>query len=138
MNNVMLVGRLAQDPEVRYTKNGKAVVTFTLAINRSFGQKEMTDFIPVVAWERLAETCGNNLTKGTMVFVQGRIQNRSYETADGQKRRVTEIIAEMVCKNLDEGGQRPASPVNPSSRTNSGASEFGQDVFPPSDEEIPF
>ena len=97
MNKVILVGRLAQDPEVRYTQSGKAVASFTVAVNRfgGGGQRE-ADFIPVVAWEKLAETCGNNLSKGQRILVEGRIQIRAYETSDGQKRRVTEVIAQNV------------------------------------------
>lgn len=94
MNKVILVGRLTQDPEVRYTTSGKAVASFTLAVNRM--GSEATDFIPIVAWEKLAEACGNNITKGQKVLVDGRLQIRSYEARDGQKRRVAEIVAQHV------------------------------------------
>ena len=99
MNKVILVGRLAQDPEVRYTQGGKAVASFNLAVNRFGGgsaQKESADFIPIVAWEKLAEICGNNLTKGSQILVEGRLQIRSYETQDGQKRRVSEVVAQSI------------------------------------------
>ena len=95
MNKVILVGRLAQDPEVRYTQSGKAVASFNLAVNR-YGQKDSADFIPIVAWEKLAEVIGNNLKKGSQVLVEGRMQVRSYETQDGQKRYVTEVIAQNI------------------------------------------
>lgn len=141
MNSVKLIGRLAQDPEVRYTKTGKAVASFTVAVSRSFGapgqeQRESTDFIPIVAWGNLAEMCGNNLAKGHRVFVEGRLQVRSYETADGQKRRVTEIVANFVAQSMESdkgtvsggGGSANASkPVD--------FGQFGRDVI---DEEIPF
>ena len=95
MNKAILVGRLAQDPEVRYTQSGKAVASFNLAVNR-YGQKDSADFIPIVAWEKLAEVIGNNLKKGSQVLVEGRMQVRSYETQDGQKRRATEVIVQTV------------------------------------------
>lgn len=95
MNKAILVGRLAQDPEVRYTQSGKAVASFNLAVNR-YGQKDSADFIPIVAWEKLAEVIGNNLKKGGQVLVEGRMQVRSYETQDGQKRYVTEVIAQNI------------------------------------------
>ena len=95
MNKWFGIGRLAQDPEVRYTQSGKAVASFNLAVNR-YGQKDSADFIPIVAWEKLAEVIGNNLKKGSQVLVEGRMQVRSYETQDGQKRRVTEVIVQTV------------------------------------------
>ncbi len=127
MNKVILVGRLAQDPEVRYTQSGKAVASFSIAVNRfsGGGQKE-ADFIPIVAWEKLAETCGNNLTKGQRVLVEGRLQIRSYETNDGQKRRVAEVIAQTI-----EFLER-----KPQSNEDKEANPFGGQVFP--EEEIPF
>jgi len=126
MNKVILVGRLAQDPEVRYTQSGKAVASFTIAVNRfsGGGQKE-ADFIPIVAWEKLAETCGNNLTKGQRVLVEGRLQIRSYETNDGQKRRVAEVIAQNI-EFLER--KQPTEDKE--------ATPFGGQVFP--EEEIPF
>ncbi|MDU4961279.1 MAG: single-stranded DNA-binding protein [Sporomusaceae bacterium] len=143
MNQVVLVGRLARDPEVRYTKTGKAVATFTVAVSRNMpmaqrdlNEKEPADFIPVVAWDKLAEMCGNNLAKGSRVFVQGRLQVRSYETQDGQRRWVTEVVADLVAQNFESDGPRAgAAPV---SRTNDAAKAFGgREVFPP-EEEIPF
>lgn len=94
LNKVLLVGRLAGDPEVRYTQAGKAVTTFTLAINR--GREQQADFIPIVAWEKLGENCGNHLSKGQRALIEGRLQVRSYEDQNGQKRRVTEVIAQHV------------------------------------------
>lgn len=129
MNKVILVGRLAQDPEVRYTQTGKAVASFSIAVNRfgGGGQKEQTDFIPIVAWEKLAETCGNNLTKGQRVLVDGRLQIRSYETNDGQKRRVAEVVAQTIeFLERKQGSPEEKGEANP----------FGGQVFP--EEEIPF
>lgn len=99
MNHVVLIGRLTRDPELRYTPNGVAVANFTLAVDRRFtnqaGERE-TDFIPIVVWQKLAETCANHLHKGRLVAVDGRLQIRSYETQDGQKRRVAEVVAGNV------------------------------------------
>lgn len=133
MNKVILVGRLVRDPEVRYTQAGKAVASFSIAVNRySGGQgQEQADFIPIVAWEKLAEVCGNNLTKGRRVLVEGRLQIRSYDGNDGQKRRVSEIIAQ----NIEFLDSRQASGGAGTGSFND-ANAFGSDVFP--EEEIPF
>lgn len=100
MNSVQLLGNLARDPEVRYTNTGKAVATFTVAASNTYldseGQtKEQTAFVNCVAWGKLGEAVGN-YRKGNRLFVEGRIQTRSYETQDGQKRYVTEVIANFV------------------------------------------
>lgn len=132
MNKVILVGRLAQDPEVRYTQSGKAVASFSLAVNRFGGGgqgQNNADFIPIVAWEKLAETCGNNLTKGQRVLVEGRLQIRSYEANDGQKRRVAEVVAQTI--EFLERKQASSGDAG-----NIDVNSFGKDVFP--DEEIPF
>ena len=102
LNRVILIGRLTRDPELKYTTNGTAVATFTLAINRRFN-KEETDFIDVVTWKGLAENCANYLGKGRLAAVEGRLQVRSYETKEGQKRKVTEVVADDV-RFLDKGG----------------------------------
>lgn len=138
MNKVILVGNLARDPEVRYTQTGKAVASFTIAVNRFGGGQgqNQADFIPIVAWEKLAEICGNNLTKGRRVLVEGRLQIRSYDAADGQKRRVAEVIAQ----NIEFLGNRPSNggdnSVNTAAPGAGGANSFGSEVFP--EEEIPF
>lgn len=130
MNKVIIVGHLAKDVEVRYTQSGKCVASFTVAVNR-FGQQNQADFIPVVAWEKLAEICGNNLTKGRKVLVEGRLQIRTYDAADGQKRRVAEVIAQNV-EFLGSKNQGSANTEQPSAAANS----FGGEVFP--EEDIPF
>lgn len=105
MNFIVLIGRLTKDPELKYTPNGVAVTNFNLAVDRSFtnqaGERE-TDFIPIVVWQKLAETCANHLAKGRMVAVTGRLQVRSYDTEDGQRRWVTEVVGSNV-KFLDWG-----------------------------------
>ena len=104
MNSVQLLGNLARDPEVRYTKSGKAVATFTIAASNTYidsnnETKEQTAFVNCVAWGKLGESIGN-LRKGNRAFVEGRLQTRSYETADGQKRYVTEVVANFVGTSL--------------------------------------
>ena len=94
MNHAFIIGNLTKDPEQRTTQNGISVCTFTVAVSRSYGKDE-ADFIPVVAWRGLAESCGKNLHKGNRVAVCGSIQTRSYDAQDG-KRYVTEILADEV------------------------------------------
>ncbi len=96
MNRIVLLGRLTKDPEVRYTSTDKVVAQFTLAVDRPYSKDKQreADFIPVVIWGKQAETCGNYLNKGQRTLVEGRLQIRSYETKDGQKKYVTEVIAE--------------------------------------------
>lgn len=108
LNVVVLIGRLVRDPELRYTPNGVAVANFTIAVDRPFtnqqGERE-TDFIDCVVWRRLAETVAQHLQKGRLVAVNGRLQIRSYETNDGQRRRVAEVVADDV-RFLDRPPQR--------------------------------
>ncbi|MFV0558909.1 MAG: single-stranded DNA-binding protein [Enterococcus sp.] len=97
INNVVLVGRLTKDPDLRYTASGSAVATFTLAVNRSFtnqnGDRE-ADFINCVIWRKSAETLANYARKGTLLGVTGRIQTRSYDNQEGKRVYVTEVVAE--------------------------------------------
>ena len=99
MNNIILIGRLTKDPELSYTPNGKAVCKFTLAVDRQFtnqdGEKE-ADFINIVVWNKVGENCAKYLSKGRKAAVQGRLQVRSYEDNNGQRRYVTEVIANSV------------------------------------------
>ncbi len=99
LNKAILIGRLTRDPELKYLQNGTAVASFTLAVDRTFknkdGEKE-ADFIPIVAWRKTAELCGKYLTKGSQAAISGRIQTRSYDANDGSKRYVTEIVADEV------------------------------------------
>jgi len=99
MNAVVLIGRLTRDPELRYTPSGVAVCHFTLAVDRQFtnqqGERE-TDFIDIVCWRQVAENCGQYLAKGRAAAVQGRLQIRSYEGTDGQRRKVAEVVADTV------------------------------------------
>ena len=95
LNRVILIGRLTRDPELRYTQQGTAVARFTLAVNRKF-KREETDFIDIVVWQKQAENCAQYLTKGQLAMVEGRLQVRSYEGQDGQKRKAVEVVADDV------------------------------------------
>lgn len=98
MNLCILIGHLTKDPELRYTQSGKAVASFSIAIDRPYtnnGQKQ-ADFFNVIAWGKLGENAAKYLSKGRQVAIQGRIENRNYETQSGEKRYITEIIAENV------------------------------------------
>jgi single-strand DNA-binding protein len=100
LNQVVLIGRLTRDPELRYTPgNGVAVTTFSLAVDRPFvnqqGERE-TDFIRIVTWRKQAEACANHLRKGLLVAVAGRLQIRSYEDSQGSKKTVSEVVADQV------------------------------------------
>ncbi len=100
-NRVFLMGNLTRDPELRYTPSGTAVTNLRIAVNRRYktqtGEvKEETAFITVVAWGKQAETCSQFLSKGRAIFVEGRIQMRSWEAQDGQKRSVLEVRASRV------------------------------------------
>lgn len=99
MNKVCLIGRLTRDPELRYTSSNKAVASFTLAVNRQFtnqsGERE-ADFIPVVVWGKQAENVKNYINQGSQIAVEGRIQTRSYDDQNGQKRYITEVVADNI------------------------------------------
>jgi single-strand DNA-binding protein len=105
INRIVLVGRLVADPEVRYTQNGIAVANFTIAVERPFrsasGEKQ-TDFIPVVAWRKLAELMGQYMKKGRLIGVDGSLQMRKYQTKEGENRTVYEVLADNI-QFLDRG-----------------------------------
>jgi single-strand DNA-binding protein len=114
-NKIILIGRLTADPELRFTPGGVPVSRFTLAVNRNFsnnkGERD-TDFIDVVVWRNLAETCSNYLKKGYMAAVDGRLQIRSYDDNQGIRRKAAEVIAENVRfldRGKDSGAQGQAS-----------------------------
>ena len=112
LNKVILLGNLTRDPELRYIPSGTAVATFTVATNRAYtlasGEKrEEACFVRVVAWSRQAELCGQYLSKGSPVCVEGRLQSRSWETPDGQKRSTLEVVAQNV-QFLGKGTPRAA------------------------------
>lgn len=112
LNKVMLIGNLGADPEMRYTANGTAVTNFNVAVNRNWTgpdgeRKEETEWFTVVCWNKLAETVSQYLQKGRRAYVEGRLQTRSWEGQDGQKRYKTEVIANTVLF-LDRPGGAPS------------------------------
>lgn len=119
MNKVFLIGRLTRDPELRYTGSNTAVASFSIAVNRNFtnqaGERE-ADFINIVVWRKQAENVKNYLTQGSQVAIDGRIQTRSYDDADGKKRYVTEVVADNVeflgSKNSSQQGGANSSSTN--------------------------
>ena len=109
VNKVILIGRLGKDPDVRYTPDGTMVTSFNLATDEQWKDKngekvQKTEWHRIVAWGKLAEICGNYLVKGKLVFIEGRIQTRSWEDKEGVKRFTTEIIASNM-QMLDSKGQ---------------------------------
>jgi single-strand DNA-binding protein len=110
VNKVILIGRLGKDPEIRYTTGGAAVANFSIATSREWKDKntgekqESTEWHRIVAWERLGEICGEYLHKGSQVYVEGRLQTRSWQDQDGNKRWTTEIIAQAL-QMLDSGAK---------------------------------
>jgi len=124
LNRVCLVGRLTADPELRYTGSGVAVASFRLAVDRDYknaqGERE-TDFINIVAWRQRAEFVSNFLTKGRLVSVDGRLQVRSYETQDGQRRQAWDVVADNI-SFLDSRRDREATAT--------------EDVPPPVDDDL--
>lgn len=137
MNKVVLIGRLTKDPELKFTPGtGTAVATFTVAVDRRFskdGQKE-ADFIPIVVWGKQAESTANYMSKGRLIGISGRIQTRNYDAADGTKRYVTEVVAEEV--QFLEWGEKSGS--QPTSSEASKGANYGEDITPVDDGDIPF
>lgn len=132
MNKVILMGRLAQDPEVRYTPNGKAVATFAIAVRKTKpnanGEYD-ANFIRIVVWDKTAEAIGNNLKKGDRILLDGSLNVRGYTAQDGTKRNITEVVARSVTF-LEQKESKTSS-----ARQND-YSEFGEYADP--EEEIPF
>jgi len=137
LNRCVFIGRLTREPELKYTPSGLAVTKFTIAVDRSYknkqGEKE-TDFIDIIAWRQLAEICANNLDKGRLVSVEGALQIRNYQDKEGNKRKVAEIVADNVFfldhkKDNDSG-------ISQGQNRSSGASSFGHEVA--LDDDIPF
>ncbi|MBI5300601.1 MAG: single-stranded DNA-binding protein [Chloroflexi bacterium] len=133
LNKVQIIGRLGRDPEMRYTPSGKPVTTFAVAVSRARGKtenerEEKTEWFNVVAWDRLAEICNQYLTKGSAVYVEGRLETRSWESEDGQKHFRTEIVANEVIildrrgrgaeDELEPANDAPASSASPTSDSN--------------------
>ena len=137
MNKVILIGRLTRDPELRYTSSNIPVATFSLAVDRTFtgqnGERE-TDFINIVVWRKQAENCKNYINQGSQVAVEGRIQTRSYEDQNGQKRYVTEVVADNV-QFLDTKASREQRMNNNSNNVN--PYNLGETTSPNTTNDIP-
>lgn len=121
LNKAMIIGNMTRDPEMRTTPNGQNVCSFSLATNRAWtdasGQKqEQAEFHNIVAWGKLAEICGQYLTKGRKVFVEGRIQTREWEAKDGTKRQRTEIVADNMIILDRAGSKAPSGSFSPGAR----------------------
>ncbi len=135
LNKVLLMGRLTRDPESRYTPSGAAVLNFRLAVNRRFRDqsgewRDDTCYIDIVAWQQLAERLSQTLKKGSAVFVEGRLQSRSWETQEGQKRTTIEVNAASV-QNLDKresSGSFDSPPPEPEAAGSSTSSNDDDDV----------
>ena len=127
MNKVFLIGRLTRDPELRYTGSNVPVASFSLAVNRNFtnqsGERE-ADFINIVVWRKQAENVKNYLSQGSQVAIDGRIQTRSYDDKDGNKRYFTEVIAD----NVEFLGSKASN--NNSSSDNQGPTPYDFDKAP--------
>jgi single-strand DNA-binding protein len=141
INKVILIGRLGQDPEVRYTPSGVAVANFSIATSEEWTEKdtgekkERTEWHRIVAWRRLGEICGEYLSKGRQVYIEGRLQTRSWDDRDGNKRYTTEIVANDVqflgSRDMGDGGR-------PSGGMGGGGGFQGAPGPGPEDDDIPF
>ena len=151
INNIVLVGRLTKDPDLRYTTSGTGVATFTLAVNRNFTSADGTreaDFINCVIWRKPAETLANYAKKGVLIGVTGRIQTRSYDNQQGQKVYVTEVIADnfqlLESKKADSSQNTQGSGVsnnytrNQQNTNSATADPFGNSSIDISDDDLPF
>ncbi len=146
MNKVMLIGRLTKDPELRYTQSGTAVASFSLAVDRRFsnqnGERE-ADFINCVAWNKSAEFAAEYFHKGKQMALEGRLQVRSYEGNDGQRRWVTEVVVEQMefvgSKNdsKDSSGNGHSDSSSSSGGSSDAYAGMGQEVMF-DDNDLPF
>lgn len=136
LNKVILIGNLTRDPELRYTPNGTPVASFGIAVNRRFKDREDVTYVNIVVWSKLAELCGDFISKGSPVAIDGRLQSRSWETEDGGKRSVLEVVAE----NVQFLGRKPAErETGQTSQSNSnGQEETMEEVESVLEEDIPF
>lgn len=129
MNQVICKGRLGRDPQIRTTSKGTSVASFSVACDRMYNDKKLTDWINVVAWGKLAEAVGNLVRKGDEVLVQGRMGTRKYTAKDGSDRYITEVTAEFIGKSI----------VPPASGSGlSSFEQFGTEESEDASEKIPF
>lgn len=140
VNKAIILGNLGRDPEVRFTQSGRAKASFPVAttdtwMDQENGRQERTDWHNIVVWGKQAETCGQYLSKGRQVYVEGRIQTRSYDDQEGNKRYITEIVAQRVQFIGGRGGEGRSGQYE-----SEGASAGGGYEAPPvpDDDDVPF
>jgi single-strand DNA-binding protein len=147
VNKVILIGRLGKDPELKYTPSGTPVAKFTLATDEAFKDQsgelqKRTEWHNIVAWKRLAEICGEYLTKGKQVYIEGSIQSRQYQDKEGIKRTFYEIVARQMTMLGSRGdSERPAAERPPAQTAAAPAASHETEEMPSSeitDEDIPF
>lgn len=148
INQVILMGRLMRDPELRHTNSGKAVANFTVAIDDGYGENRTTSFISCVAWDKTAEFVSNYFTKGKMIIVIGRIQTRTWEGQDGKKNYVTEVLAREVnfgeTKKSEGADYASQAPIPQTPQNNNGYNSLSSvsDSLSPNpdetDDDLPF
>lgn len=134
LNHSVIMGRLTADPEIRRTNSGKAVCSFTLAVDKP-GKDSGASFIPCVAWEKTAEFIGKYFAKGSLLALEGRVESRQYETNDGNKRTVVELVASQVhfCGKKEDAESNPPMGF---ARPNAPASDFA--MIEDDDAQLPF
>ena len=145
LNCAIIMGRLAADPELRTTGTGKLVTSFSVAVNRSFvrqGEERQTDWIDCVAWGQTAEFVTKYFRKGSMIAVQGRLQTRSYDDKNGNRRKAVEIIADNVnfCESKGDGNGRPDDNMRAAAQPAPSYSTGDTDDFKeiPTEDDLPF
>lgn len=148
MNTVNLIGRLVRDNELKYTKSGKAVATNTLALDDGWGDNKKSYFIPIVVWEKQAESLANYTNKGSKIAVNGKLTSRSYETQDGQKRTIIEVVANQYggiefldTKNSSSGVSNSQTNNYTRSQQNSNSTQpdpFGNSSIDIDSQDLPF
>jgi single-strand DNA-binding protein len=134
LNKVILIGNVGRDPELRYTASGQPVANFSLATseawtNRDGEREQRTEWHRIVAWGRLAEICGEHLSKGKQVYIEGRLQTRDWEDREGNKRRTTEITAQQLLM-LGRRGDAPGGGVSEGEGPAEPDAEEGSDDIP--------
>ena len=140
LNKAILMGRLTRDPELRYTQNNTPVVTFTLAIDRSYsrGQERQTDFIDIVAWRRTAEFVSQWFAKGMMIVVVGSIQSRRWQDKNGNNRTSIEVVADEVQFGESKRSRESNNAGYQDNGYQGGYSDSEFSEIPNSDGEVPF
>lgn len=145
-NKWIIQGRLGQDPEVKYTPSGQAVVNFSVATSRSWKDKdsgekvERVEWVPVVFWGKRAEVIGEHFSKGKMIYVEGRSQTRSWDDDNGSKRFKTELVGDQFefCGDRSGGGHTPREEDYPNAAGMTPTGEKALEAQAPEDDDIPF